>query len=96
MRFFGSLILAASLSLVGCSKQTVDVRITPDSYQVGTVRSAIATPAVDEVVRIDPSRVLMVMCRNTPAAKVIQFEMELRARSKAELQGTHTEDGCPA
>ena len=82
--------------LAGCSDSTVEVRITPDAYQVGSVKSPLATPAVDEVVRMDPQRVLMVLCRNTPPAKTIQFERELRARSQAALQGMHTDDGCPA
>ena len=97
MRFVGSLTMVAFLALSGCvaSHQTLEVRITPNAYQVGDVKSALATPAVDEVVRINPKRVLMVMCRNTPNAKIIQFEKELRAQYKAELQGTHTEEGCP-
>jgi len=89
-------VLTASLVLFGCSDSTVEVRITPDSYQVGSVKSALATPAVDEVVRMNPQRVLMVMCRSTPPAKVIQFQIELTARNKATLQGTHSDEGCPA
>lgn len=38
----------------------------------------------------------MVTCRSTPPAKIIQFEVELRARHKAELQGTLTSEGCAA
>lgn len=92
----GSSVLV-SLALVGCvgSTRTVEVKIAPDAYQVGAVTSALATPAVDEVVRIDPRRVLMVTCRATPPRKIIQFEVELKARHPAELQLTFSED-CPA
>lgn len=99
MRAVSSLILLmASLAFAGCtaSTQTVEVHIAPNAYQVGDVRSTLATPAVDEVVRLHPSRVLMVMCRATPPAKIIQFQAELSARSKAEWQGVHTDEGCPA
>ena len=98
MRFLGSSTLLASLAFAGCSAstQSVEVRITPDAYQVGNVKSALATPAVDEVVRINPKKVLMVMCRTTPPEKIIQFETELSARHQAKLQGTLTHQGCPA
>jgi len=66
------------------------------SVLVAALMLSLATPAVDEVVRIDPQRVLMVLCRSTPPAKIIQFERELRARSQATLQGTHADEGCPA
>ncbi|MDM0043445.1 hypothetical protein QTH91_03040 [Variovorax dokdonensis] len=89
-------VLVFSLMLFGCSDSTVEVRITPDVYQVGSVKSPLATPAVDEVVRMNPQRVLMVMCRSTPPAKIIQFERELRAKNQAILQGTHMDEGCPA
>lgn len=98
MKLAGCSIALALLALAGCADFTssVDVRITPDAYQVGSVKSALATPAVDEVMRINPRRVLMVMCRTTPPVKVIQFQTELAARSKAAVQGTHTDEGCPA
>lgn len=72
------------------------MRITPNFYQVNNVKSELATPVVDEVVRIKPKKVLLLMCKTTPNAKIIQFEIELRARSNAELQGTHTDKNCPA
>ena len=89
-------VLVAALMLFGSTESAVEVRITPDMYQVGSVKSSLATPAVDEVVRINPQRVLMVLCRSTPPAKIIQFERELRARNQATLQGTHVDEGCPA
>ncbi|WP_139237598.1 hypothetical protein [Variovorax sp. OV329] len=99
MKLVGSVTVIASLVLAGCAgtpqTEVVEVRITPDAYQVGSVRSTLATPVVDEVVRRNPQRVLMVMCRATPPAKIIQFQTELRARNKAEIQGTHTTEGCP-
>jgi starvation-inducible outer membrane lipoprotein len=100
MKFFGSPALLAplALALAGCaaSPHTVQVRITPGTYQVDRVQSALATPAVDEVVRIGPERVLMLTCRSTPPAKIIQFEVELRARHQAQLQSVLTDEGCPA
>ena len=97
MRFFVAPSLVASLVLSGCLdfQQTLEVRITPNLYQVGAVKSELATPVVDEVVRIGPPRVVMLMCRNTPHARVIQFERELSARHKTKLQGTLTDGGCP-
>lgn len=80
---------------VSAAADTVKIYITPASYQVGEVRSALATPVVDDVVRLKPSDVLMVICKRTPAAKVIQFEVELRARHKSPLKGAWTEEACP-
>ncbi|WP_428001233.1 hypothetical protein [Acidovorax sp.] len=98
MGFVGFSGLLALFALAGCSAMTrpLEVHIRPDAYQVGSVKSALATPAVDEVVRVNPRRVLMVTCRSTPPAKIIQFEVELRARHKAELQGTLSSEGCAA
>jgi len=98
MKRVESLTLVALLALAGCvsatQTQTVEVRITPDGYQVGSVKSALATAVVDEVVRINPQRVLSVMCRNTPSSKISQFPAELTARNKAMIQGTYTSKGC--
>lgn len=97
MRFLRSLALIASLGL-GCSAsfaQLLGVVITPDGYAVGDVKSVLATPAVDEVVRISPDRVLMLVCTTTPPAKIIQFEIELTARHKVPLQMARSEKVCP-
>lgn len=97
MRFLRSFALIASLGL-GCSAsfaQLLGVVITPDGYAVGDVKSVLATPAVDEVVRISPTRVLMLVCTTTPPAKIIQFEIELTARLKLPLQMARSEEVCP-
>ncbi|QNK68626.1 hypothetical protein [Variovorax sp. PAMC26660] len=87
----------ASLALAGCfASKPVEVRITPTAYQVGDVRSELATPVVDEVVRSKPSRVLIAACRATPPPKIIQFEQELRARHQVELALTLLDEGCPS
>ena len=97
MRFVAAVLTAATAcALLGCAAtHTVEVRISPNSYQVGELKSELATPAVNEVLRLNPAKVMMLMCRSTPNAKIIQFERELRARSKAELQGIHTDMACP-
>lgn len=98
MKVIASLALVGLLALSGCSDwyQPLEVRITPDAYQVNAVKSALATPAVDEVVRVNPKTVLLVVCLPMPTAKIMQFERELRARHKAKLQITFTDQGCPS
>jgi hypothetical protein len=95
MTFFHRVGVLAFIALAGCSKP-LEVRIMPDAYHVGNVKSALATPAVDEVVRIKPSKVVMVACLTTRPAKIFQFETELRARLPAEiLLATTANQGCP-
>ena len=97
MRFIRWSVLFTSVALAGCfAAKPLEVRITPDAYQVGEIKSALATPAVDEVVRIKPSKVLIVACTATRPAKIIQFHQELEARLQAKLQLTHRDEGCPA
>lgn len=98
MRLIALSALLAGLALAGCapSAHTVQVRITPNTYQVGEMTSSLATTAVNEVVRLEPQRVLMLTCVTTPPARIIRFEQELRARNKAQLQGTFTSEGCAA
>lgn len=98
MKVVASLALVGLLALSGCSDwyQTLEVRITPDAYQVNAVKSALATPAVDEAVRVNPKTVLLVVCLPVPPARIMQFEKELRARHKAKLQITFTDQGCPS
>jgi hypothetical protein len=93
-----ALYCVAVVALAGCfgSTQAVEVRIARDGYQVGNIKSALATPAVDEVVRVNPKRVVMMICFGTPPAKGIQFEREFSARSKADLKVGFTDEGCPA
>lgn len=81
------ILLCSALLLTGCtnSAQPVHVQILPTEYRLGDVQSQLATPVVDEVVRLGPERVQVSMCHSTPAAKVIQFQIELRARLKREM-----------
>ena len=97
MKLIGVALLSGCMALTGCSgsNQSVEVHITADSYRTGNVQSKLATPVVDEVVRINPKHVLMMFCRSTPPAKVSQFLDEVRARVKTEVQGTLTEQNCP-
>ena len=80
-------LLCAALLLTGCAApaKTVHVQILPNEYRIGNVQSPLATPVVDEVVRLAPQRVEVSMCQTTPPAKVIQFQVELRARFKQEI-----------
>jgi len=90
-----SLFAAAAVTCGACFGQFVGVYVTPDWYEVGKVKSALATPVVDEVVRLSPSRVVIMVCNTTPPAKIIQFETELNARHKVSLQVLPTEKACP-
>lgn len=97
MKFIRWSAAFASLALAGCfAFKPVEVRITPTSYQVGDVKSELATPIVDEVVRVKPSRVLILACRAARPPKIIQFEQELRARHQVELTLTLVDEGCPS
>jgi len=92
----GRTLLFSVLLLVGCgdSSRPLDVRILPSEYQVGNVKSSLATPVVDEVVRLKPKKVLMTFCATTPPAKTMQFVDELRARLQTDLKGVLLEN-CP-
>ncbi len=80
-------LLALSLTsfCVGAQSPLIEVIITPDAYHVGSFKSPLATPVVDEVVRAKPARVLISTCVATPPAKVLQFEAELKARHQTEM-----------
>lgn len=80
--------------LAGCGAKTVNVHILPSQYRVGEVKSALATPVVDEVVRLKPQKVHISTCLTTPPAKVIQFNVELEARLNAKVTGGFFEN-CP-
>lgn len=90
------ILLLSVLLLAGCEglSTPLDVWILPSGYQVGNIRSTLATPVVDEVVRLKPKKVLMSFCRTTPQAKTMQFVDELRARLQTDLQGALVEN-CP-
>jgi ribosomal protein L24 len=85
MRPHSLLFLSSALLIGGCSMQEVDVQISPAMYRIGTIRSSLATPVVDEAVKIKPSKVTIYACSTTPPSKVIQFQREFSSRSKAEL-----------
>jgi len=91
-------VLAMSVALGGCfAAKPLEVHITPEAYRVGELRSKLATPAVDEVVRMKPGKVLLIACRATQPAKIMQFQQELEARHQAKLQLLILQDGgCPA
>lgn len=97
MRFLRSFTLLAMLTLASsaCVAHMVGVVITPDGYEVGGVKWKLATPAVDEVVRQGPTRVLILFCTYTPPAKIIQFQTELEARYKAPVQLASWGKACP-
>jgi hypothetical protein len=83
------------LALLACGRAApVEVRIMRTGYSVGAVRSELATPAVDEVVRLNPTEVVMVVCLSTPAEKVGQFDVEIRARSSATIGLKFAKEGC--
>lgn len=84
------------LMLAGCggASGTSNVQILPSGYSIGAVKSALATPVVDEVVRLKPKNVHISMSRSTPHAKVIQFNVELQARHDAKITSGFYEN-CP-
>jgi hypothetical protein len=88
----------ASLALAGCfASEPVEVHITPTAYRLGKVESELATPVVDEVIRIKPGQVLIVACRVTKPPRIMQFERELRARhQEVKLTMTLVDEGCPS
>lgn len=96
MRWIAGVIAASGVMLLAGCQQPVQVQIYPDLYAVGEVRSPLATPVVDEVVRRNPRKVIVWTCRNTPPRKVLQFNVELQARSQAQIGGNFLDEGCPA
>ena len=90
-----TLLAVFSMFVAGCGKgPSVEVRILPNSYEVGTVKSELATPAVNEVVRIKAAYVHILACTATPPAKIMQFREELLARAQPEMQLSFVKEGC--
>lgn len=89
-------LLLSVLLLSGCggASEPVNVHILPSGYRVGEVKSDLATPAVDEVVRLKPKKVHISQCLSTPPAKVLQFNIEFEARLNAKVTGGIFES-CP-
>ncbi|MDH0867108.1 hypothetical protein [Mitsuaria sp. GD03876] len=87
--------MAAALA-AGCTggADRVEVTILPDKYVVGAVTSELATPAVDEVVRLKPREVHIHACTSTPSSRIIQFNVELNARLEAKRTLSLTAPGC--
>lgn len=92
LAFFSGLV--GSILLSSCTPQSIHVRITSDNYRFGNTESKFATPVVDEVVRQKPRSVLIEACFGTPPAKIIQFEIELRARIETVLQLSWADQYC--
>ncbi|MBP6779350.1 MAG: hypothetical protein KA749_00320 [Acidovorax sp.] len=103
------ILVLTTAFLAGCSTthgapDVVNVHILPTKYHAGSVSSDLATPVVDAVVHLRPKSVHVSMCRSTPAAKVIQFQTELRARHDVQTTAgyykvcpeTATENTAPA
>ena len=90
-----TLLAVVSIFVAACGKgPSVEVRILPKSYEVGAIKSELATPAVDEVVRMKAGYVLILSCTTTPPAKVMQFREELLARAQPEVQLSFIKEGC--
>jgi hypothetical protein len=90
-------ILALACTLAACSKEPLSVHILPNEYRVGDVKSALATPVVDEAVRLEPRAVHLLVCLGTPPAKAVQLQTELAARFKGPMTLSFLEAGqCPA
>ena len=81
-----TVVASTALADPGDAVPPVEVFVMPGTYQVGNLKSTLATPAVDEVVRIGPKKVLIVTCLSTRPGKVVQLERELTARFKGEVQ----------
>ena len=92
-----SLAVLTATALTACTREIAVVRIFPDRYEIGSVSSELATPAVDEAVRLEPGAVHMYVCLNTAPQKTIQFQSELDARYEGEVRlGFMEKDQCPA
>ncbi|MDD2611064.1 MAG: hypothetical protein PHX60_15530 [Giesbergeria sp.] len=85
--------LGLALISTACSKR-VEVTILPTKYVVGTSSFDIATPAVDEVVKLKPSEVHIHACTSTPPTRILQFNTELDARQKTNKTMSFTAQGC--
>lgn len=92
MKYFFSLLCVVTLA--ACSEKAAEVRVLPSKYEIGVLQSELATPVVDEIVRINASRVLLKTCTSTSPSRVAQLKKELAARSKAEIELTFIKEGC--
>jgi hypothetical protein len=84
----GVCLLSFCLALFGCAREEpLVVRIYPNRYEVESVKSELATPAVDEVVRRKPRVVHVYQCMNGTSERSFQFWTELNARHKTHMEG---------
>ena len=92
-----AVIFALAFMLAACSEEPLPVHIFPNEYRVGDVKSDLATPVVDEAVRLEPRAVHLLVCLGTPPAKAVQLQTELAARFKGPMTLSFLEAGqCPA
>jgi len=71
----------------------LEVHISSKQYLVGAVRSHMATPIVDEVVRLHPKTVLVHLCPGA-AEKLHPFGIELAARARIKINVKFAQEGC--
>ncbi|MCS4511935.1 hypothetical protein [Xylophilus ampelinus] len=82
------------MTACGGKNDTVNVQILPSEYKFEEVKSTLATPVVDEVVRLKPKMVHISTCRSTPNSKLIQFNLELQARLDTKITSGFYKE-CP-
>lgn len=83
-----------AIAVSACGDRVLEVRVLPTRYEVGSIRSELATPAVDEAVRQNPSKIHIWACTFTPPAKVAQFRDELVARHNIPITLAFLKEGC--
>jgi len=97
-----ALAACALLALCACTQRAerADIRIkgaegSDVHFEIGRVRSRIATDAVDEAARMDPRKVYVHICLlRTPAERIAQLQAELKARLEVPASFVEAED-CP-
>ena len=96
MRYRTSLLVSVAVLLSACTsnREEVEVTISPSQYKVGNVESKLATPVVDEVVKLKPRAVHIHTCTATPPERLLQFNIELDARLEAKKTMSFTAQGC--
>jgi len=95
MQFKNFFAFCAIVVLTACISSEAEVRILPASYSTGTTVSELATPVVDEVVRLKPASVLILTCTTTPPERLAQFDRELNARITTKVRLSFLSEVCP-
>jgi hypothetical protein len=81
-------------SVSGCGDaKTSDVFVFATEYRANNVKSSLATPVVDEVVRQTPERVRIHVCGPSEPPKLVQIRTELSARLSAPIE-IHFRSNC--